>query len=259
MAILSRTKGIFSQMLSDIRKITFITNIIVQTIFFIYYIFTICNSVNNIVFLITYSVLLLIATITFITYLTVHIRKIKKPKYFYRLLRVVKYFTNGIMLFLNIYEMIRYGISDLNKIILVISAISLIAQIVIELVRLFVEKYVRLVTTSLEMDLGILGKLGSLKEVKGNFFKLIDLPLEVIANKIDHKEPQLSEDEIYINEVAEKYAEQAKIKKDQKKEETKKRSDEKARREKKKIVEHWGVIKNYILKKKPKQDDEKAS
>lgn len=259
MAILSRTKGLFSQMVSDIRKITFWINIVVQSIFFIFYIYSIYESINKLKFLVVYSVLLLIATINFITYLTVHVRKSKKPKHFNRALRIIKYLTNGTMLGFNVFVLIKNGISDLNKIILVISAISLLIQVIIEFVRLFIEKYARLVTTSLEMDLGVLSKLGEVKEVKGNFFTLLNSPIEALANKLDHKEPQLLEDEMYLNDLAEKYEEQRLVKKAQKKVERKNRSEERAKIAKKKIVENLGRIKNHIFKKQTNQDDEKAS
>ena len=67
MAIAGRTRAVFSQMLDDIKRIVFVTNIIVQSIFFIFYGYSIYNNIDKIPFMVIYILLFMIASITFIT------------------------------------------------------------------------------------------------------------------------------------------------------------------------------------------------
>lgn len=99
MAIMQRTRGIFNQMVDDVKRVVFWTNIIVQIIFFVFYGFSIYESIHNIPFLILYSILLVISIITYITFLVVNIKKLDKPKKFNRALRIFKYFANAQCLF----------------------------------------------------------------------------------------------------------------------------------------------------------------
>jgi len=257
MAVLGRTRAVFSKMLTDIKTITFWTNIIVQSVFFIFYGYSIYANINRIPFLVIYALLFIIATTTFITYLLTHNKNGKKPKRFNRSVKIIKFVANGTMIVLNVCEMLKYTATDLNKIILAVSAISLFAQIVIELLKVFIERYVDLFSKSLEMDLEIINKLGKVKEVKGTFFEILDAPLEAIANKLEHKEPELTKQEQYLNQLSEEYSEELKekkiLKKEQKKAETKRRSDENAKKQKQEMKEHWNTIKNNLFKKKPKE------
>ena len=150
---LQNTKGICLKMIYDIRRIAFWTNIIVQSIFFIFYGYSIFDNVKNITLLIIYSILLVIAIMGLITYLITHIKKIKNPKRFTRTLRVLKYVANGTMIAFSIYELIKFGMGDFSKILLIISIMSLLLQIIIELIRLFIERYIELYMASLKMDL----------------------------------------------------------------------------------------------------------
>ena len=122
---LQNTKGICSKMIFDIRRIAFWTNIIVQSIFFIFYGYSIFDNVKNITLLVIYSILLIIAIMGFITYFITHIKKIKNPKRFTRTLRVLKYVANGTMIAFSIYELIKFGMGDFSKILLIISIMSL--------------------------------------------------------------------------------------------------------------------------------------
>lgn len=262
MALLGRTRGVFSKMVSDIKRITFWTHILVQIIFFSFYGYSIYSNIENLPFLITYSLLLTISTITFITYLYSHKKHTKQPKGFSRSMRIIKYLTNGTMVILNIIEMVSFPASDLTKILLIISGISLLVQIIVELIRIFIERYADDLTRSLEMDLAFFKGLAKLKEVKGTFFQVLDAPLEAIANKLENKKPEISKQDQKLNEIGKDFDEklkekkaQKKIQKIQEKAETKKRSEENAQKQKKEIGQHLRTIGSHIFKNKKNKED----
>ena len=143
--------------------------------------------------------------------------------------------------------MIKFGATDFNKIMIIVSGISLAIQIILEIVRKITSYYMDLFTTSIQMDLNFVLKLAKVREYKGNLLELLDLPLEVIANKIEGKQPELTETEIYLNELAEEFDKEVK-------EKTKENSQKNAETQKKEIVEHLSIIKNKIFKRKKKQN-----
>ena len=252
MAVLPRTIAVGKKMIKDIERILYWTTIVVQLIFFISYGYSIYTNISNIVFLVIYSILFVFSVINFIYYLVTYNSDNKKAVgTVKRGFRVFKYLINGTMLGVNIFEMINYGTSDWNKILLVVSGVSLLAQIVLELVRLFVGRYIDLFTEAIGMDLAIIEKIAKVKEVKGNVFELIDAPLEKLANKLEGKDPNddLTETQKYLNELALVEKEKARQAKIEKKMRIKQNSDEKAQKQKGEIKEHLSIIKNKLLKK----------
>lgn len=251
MSVLQNTRGVCSKMILDIRRITFWTNIIVQSIFFIFYGYSIFDNIKNIPLLVIYSILLAVAITGFTTYLITHIKKIKNPKRFARTLRILKYVANGTMIALSIYELIKFGMGDFSKILLVVSIMSLLLQIIIELIRVFVERYVELYMASLKMDLAIFTKLEEMKD--GGFWGWVNPSLEALANKFEHKTPeapQLNEVEKYVLEIGEKHEMELQAKKEQKDELKERRKAE----AKQKIIKNLTRIKNCIFKKKKSID-----
>lgn len=263
MALLGRTRGVFSEMVSDIKRISFWSHILVQIIFFGFYGYSIYSNIENLPFLIAYSLLLTISTVSFITYLYSHRKHTKQPRKFSRVMRIIKYLTNGTMVALNIIEMLSFPTSDLTKILIVISGISLLVQIIIELVRIFIERYADDLTRSLEMDLAFFKNIAKLKEVKGTFFQVLDAPLEAIANKLENKKPEISKQDQRLNEIGEEFDAKLKEKKNQKKllkiqekADIKKRSEENAQIQKKEIGQHLKTIGKHIFKRKNKTEED---
>ena len=177
-------------------------------------------------------------------------------------MRIIKYLTNGTMVVLNIIEMISFPTSDLTKILLIISGISLLIQVIVELIRIFIERYADDLTRSLEMDLAFFKGLSKLKEAKGTFFQVLDAPLEAIANKLENKKPEISKQDQKLNEIGKDFNEklkekkaQKKIQKIQEKAETKKRSEENTQKQKKEIGQHLRTIGSHILKSKKNKED----
>jgi len=261
MAIFGRTRGVFSNMVEDIKKITFWAHILVQVIFFIFYGYSIYANFDKIIFLISYISLFIISFTAFIIYLINHNKHLKQSRKFGRLVRVTKYLANGTMVVFNVVEMLTYPISDFSKIILIVSGISLLVQIIIEFIRIFIEKYADMFSRSLELDLEFINKFNKLKEVKGTFFEVLDAPLEAIANKLENIEPEVSKLDKKLNKIGKEFNEdlkekkfQKKLKKIQNKADIKKRSEENARQQKKEIVQHIKTIGKHMFKKKSNKD-----
>lgn len=241
---LLRTRAVANKLARDFEKALFWITLVVQVLFFFFYGYSICTNISNIIFLITYSLLGLLSIFNFIYVLVTHPyhknEDVKKVKF---ITRIFKYLINGTMVGVNLFEVLKFGGTDFNKIIIIVSALSLGVQIIIEIASAIISHYMNLFLTSIQMDLGPILKISKLKEVKGNFYEILDLPLEAIANKMEGKEVELSETEIYINELTEEFDKTNKQK-------VKEKSHKNAEKQKKEIVEHLTVIKNKLFKRK---------
>lgn len=246
MALLGRTRAVGEKFLTDISKTVFWVNIVVQIVFFISYGFAIYSNIENVMILVLYAGLEVLALIGFINYLNTNKKKNKNLK-FERTIRIFRYLVNGMMLSVNVFEIIKYDTSDLSKILLVVSAVLLLAQIFLEFIRAFAEKYIELFMFSLQKDFEPLTMLGKIKEVKGNLFEIIDAPLEVIANRLESKPEE-------VNPVEEKVEKLYKDFEEKNKKEVRKRSHENAEKQKKEIVEHLSIIKNKLFSKNKKSN-----
>ena len=151
--MLENTQTIAQKMMHDIETILYWTIIVVQFIFLGYYGYSIYANLNQLIFLIIYSILAVLNLTSFITYIVTHHKPSKFTKNFKRALRIAKYVINGTMIGVNVYELIAYGATDFEKVLLLISGVSLLVQILMEFIRVFVAKYVELFKISLNMDL----------------------------------------------------------------------------------------------------------
>ena len=241
--VLGRTQAVFSKLLSDIRSIIYWTNIVIQSILLNFYVYSLYRNLNNLAFFITYSVLSLTAIVSFIIYIISYNKTSSKLTKLNKRLKILKYIVNTTIIGLNLYEIMSFNTTALAKLLFAISIISLIIQILLELIKMFIEKYVGLFTSSLEKDLEFLRLLDKGKEFKGNFYQVIDAPLQLIANKIENKKIEQDSKEQYVDQLFENH-------KEKKKEEIKQRSEENAKKQKREIKEHLHVIKNGLFKKK---------
>ncbi len=247
MAILGSTRAVGLKLVEDVKKILFWTTIIVSLIFFGFYGYSIYINVDNFIFLITYSLLFSIAVITFVNYLLTYSKTTTRIKRFKRFLRVLKYIVNGTMLVVNVINMIIYPVSDLSKILLIVSAISLLVQVIVELLRIFIENYVNMFMIAVQDDFSIVFKASELGGVKGAALKIIDAPIEAIAKKITkEKEPELTKTELKVKKLEEEFEERLIEQKREK--EIKKQTI--VNNEKNEIKAHLKVIKDKILRKK---------
>jgi uncharacterized membrane protein YgaE (UPF0421/DUF939 family) len=150
------------------------------------------------------------------------------------------------MLVLNLIEIIRYGGSNIAYTLIVLSSISLIIQIIVEFIRVFVSEYVSLYTIAIDKDTQFLRRIQDVKDVKGNFYGIVDAPLEVIAKKIKKGSNELSEKEKLVESLAN-------ISKTKKSNKRKVRHKENVKRQKEEIREHLNIIKKRVFKEKKKK------
>lgn len=244
MAFMGRTRAVADKLVKDIDKSIFWTTLVIQIFFFFFYGYSIYTNLNNTVFLVIYILLALLALFNFIYMIATHPYKkesgVKKVKLF---ARVFKYFINASMIGVNIFEMVKLGGTDFNKIMIIVSGVSLGVQIILEFVRAFMAYYTDLFMTSIQMDLSFFIKLSKAKETKGNFYEFIDMPLEAIANKLEGKEPELTDKEKKLNEMAKEYEQLNKQK-------VKENSEKNAEEQKEQIKNHWNIIKNKVFNRK---------
>lgn len=151
--IFHRTLAVTNKLIKDIEKMLYWTTIVVQIIFFAYYGYSIYTNLSNIILLITYSLLLLLSTIAFIYYLVNYSDKAKNHvKIIKKRFRIFKYAINGSMLLLNLIELLRYGGSELAYMLIVLTALSLVIQIIVEFIRIFASEYISLFTIAFDKD-----------------------------------------------------------------------------------------------------------
>lgn len=248
MAFMTKTKAVAEKMVNDIKKMVYYTTIFVQCVFFIFYAYSIYNNINHIVFLVTYCLLFVLSLIAFINYLVTYKKSYKEVKTFKRILRVGKYAINGFMILVNIYEIIKYANVGLNLILLIVSIISLFAQIIIEIIRVFAERYVELFIISAKSDLQGVIKIANLKNTKPTVYDVVNAPLKAIVKKIEHRDEEEKVDELELE--VNKLAEQRKIKDKQKKIENKITRKENKQKTKKEIAQNAVVIAKSLFKKK---------
>ena len=243
MAFMGRTRAVADKLIKDIERALFWTTLLVQAIFFFFYGYSIYTNIDNIVFLVIYGLLLLLSIFNFVYVIATHpYRKSKSVKKVKVFARIFKYLVNGAMLGVNIFEMVKFGGTDFNKIMIIVSGVSLVVQIILEFVKVFTSRYMELFMTAVQMDLSFVIKLSKIKE-KGGIYEVIDAPLEAIANKLEGKEPELSETEKYLNEIAKDYTDDIKQK-------TKENKEKNTEQQKNEIKEHLNIIKNKLFKKK---------
>ena len=162
----------------------------------------------------------------------------KQNKTFIRFRNFSKYFINFSMIVVVFIQLVKFGIDDFSKILLIVSTISLFIQIIVEFVRMLAERYINDFKNAIHEDF----KYFNLKNWKGNLLEFIEKPLGKVANKKLGKEVELTDEEkrlIKYRERAEKLIEDKEIKKAKK--EIEEREEEKSR-----VKEQFGKIKKDL-------------
>ena len=241
--IFHRTRGVGDAFIRDLEKILYWTTIVVQFIFFGYYGYSIYSNMMNLTFLVTYSLLLVLSTMGFIYYLANYRAKEKKVRTVKQTFRIFKYLINGSMVLLNMIEIIRYGGDELAYALIVFSAISLIIQIIVELIRIFITHYVDLFTIALDKDTALFKKIPDPRDVYGNLLSAVDAPLEVVNKLSKSEKKELSKKEKLVEELKNSHIAKSVNKR-------KEKHQKHAQRQKREIKEHFDTVKGRIFKKK---------
>ena len=190
MSSLAKSKAALSSILNVIKKLLFITNIFVQSLFLVFYVYSIYTNLFNTLFLIAYSILFVITCVNFIRYLITYIKQSKKPKIFSRVIRICKYTTNGALVAVNTYELIFFGATFIGALLLISSAISFFIHVFIELVRILLEKRVAALGETIKNTINIPKRKEQLKQAKTKFYQSLDRPLQSIANNLSHDQTE---------------------------------------------------------------------
>ena len=250
---LGRSRAVLAKMLDDIRKIAFTVNIVVQIVFLAFYGYSIYNSINKWVFFAIYTCLLILSVIAFINTLATHNSK-KKKTGFERFLRVSKYFINGALLVVNAYQTLAFSGDSLSIILLIVSAISLVVQVIVEFVRIFIERYVALFAYSIDKDVGWLGDF--IEDPKGTLWTLVDQPFESLSDKIENKQRDVSPEEEKVETLYAEFAPKEKEREKDRNRQKKERSDRIAKEQKSELVSHIKTVFGSIFKKKDKDNQD---
>lgn len=258
MAFAGKTRAVVLKMKSDLDIAVHIINILVSLFFIVYYGYSTYSNINNTIFLVINSIFLFLGIFGFIVYLMTYKKITKTTKVIKKIIGKMKYITKVVALVFNTIQLVKIGGSDLSLVLLIISAITIVGQLIIEIVIAYIKKYFDLLMLSVHQDFQFIFELGKIKEAKGNFFELLDAPLEAIANKLSPKKEEkvLTKNEKALEEIVGQYGEQIEKmdqeKKEAKKKEIKERSEERAKLQKEEMKEHWNIIKSKMFKKKEK-------
>lgn len=171
------TVAVCSNMLDEIKKIWFVSLIILQAIFMVVYSYSIYINLDRLIFLVSYSILFVLSIVSFILFLINQKKRKKLNKVYKKTRNYLKYVVNVIMLIVNIVEMVKYGATDFNKILLLVSGILLIVQLILEGITLFAERYIRDLHLAFEKDFSSFYP----NRLPSNLLKVVNAPLKKIA------------------------------------------------------------------------------
>ena len=151
------TYGVLKKLNHDVVLTERIVETILQIFFLFYYAYLIYNNVNSFLYLIIYSCLSTVSIIYFIFYV---IGLVSDNKYYKkrvkplvkRIVTVIKYMIRIFTIVVAFVEMYKDPISDFERIINIVSLVSLGIQIAVSIISHFVSKYIDLFITSIKMD-----------------------------------------------------------------------------------------------------------
>lgn len=195
---IDKTLAAINKTKSDIAQFCRIYGIIVQIIFIAYYIYAVITNLKGGYLLVINSVMLGLVLVRFffdiLTYRKKKEAKIKGlRKSISRALRYTGHTIHIVSVVFAIYSLLVFDSSEI-KIATTMAAIgSIVFQIIIEAVRLFVDKYFTLIYTGIQMDIEefkdstVYKAFTKTVDTASNFpatvIELVDRPLEKLANK----------------------------------------------------------------------------
>lgn len=256
--VCERTRAVLSSFLEDVKRIAFITACIVQGVFIVFYAYSIFNNLDKLVFLIIYLILFVLSVVWFTIWLIKRkqkkrIKKIRKAKEY------LKWIANTTMLVVRIVEIVQFDADFLSKVLLILSAIMLLLQVIIEFVKNFIDRYYNDFVYAVEKDFELLKP----SRWKSNVLKLIDAPFEKLALKKEGNDKEIPKEEQRSNEYVKRFrvvnAKNKRIKKEQKvikKQIIQQEEKERVRNEAKELKSHLAII--FGKKNKDKDIEEKA-
>ncbi len=150
MSIQEKTLAPFAKTLHAVKRLIFIVSIAVTCIFLINYLYSALNNLNHTSFFIIYSLFFAVALVTCFLDVLYYVKKKKKSKTAYRLLRLIKYGIRFAMIIINAYELANVHFSLISLIMIIISSTSLFFQTSLEIFGIIVDAIVRRIRKSFE-------------------------------------------------------------------------------------------------------------
>ncbi|MBR7176807.1 MAG: cell envelope integrity protein TolA [Clostridia bacterium] len=174
------SRAVLNHLVQNVKKISRFVNVCVQIFFLIFYVFEIITNYGNHVRFVAYIVLLTLSMVAFIVgFGGKSKKKVKK------VIRFCKYPINLSLIVLTLISIFNNEVSDLKIILTGITVLSFIANIATEYIRWFVEMYVKMFKTSIDLDWQIAQEKFHIKDGR---LSLFDIP-QMLANKIQAPEP----------------------------------------------------------------------
>ena len=245
-----KTLGVINSVVNDIKKLANAITIITYCVFFCYYIYSIYNSFNNLPYLVVYSLLFALSIVNFIYYLVTTKNHTKKSFAFTNMMSWGKYVVNAFMICVRIVEFWGTMLNGLDLIFLVVSIVSLITNIIMQVLMIYADLRYRLLEEAVREEAKIFFDIANAKYVKGNFYHLVDAPFEAIANKLENKAQTTSTNAQKLEELRDQFREQRKAKRLARKQMDKQKSNEIADKEKSELKQHLSIIREHMFKKK---------
>lgn len=238
---LKRTIAVLDKTLRDLTKLSYWIFVVVQIIFLALYGFKIYTHLGDLIYFIPYVALAALSLFGFIFFLSTYKNRRKKGVMgTKRSVRIMKYLANGLMIVVLLIEFLNRTVSPLEIIVSVISILGFIAQIVIEVVRIFYERYAELFAIALEKDLE---PYAILLDPKAKFYERINAPLAAMTGRaVEEKVP--SRQELYVEQLKEDYEEKRRAQK-----------DEHRQKKKDSIRENLSLIGKRFFGRRKKRDD----
>ncbi|HZJ89666.1 MAG TPA: hypothetical protein VFD05_03155 [Bacilli bacterium] len=240
---LKRTTAVLDKTIRDLTKLSYWIFVVVQVIFLALYGFKIYTHLGDLIYFIPYVVLSVLSLFGFIFFLSTYKHRRKKGVMgTKRSVRIMKYLANGLMIVVLLIEFLNRTVTPLEIIVSVISILGFIAQVVIEVVRIFYERYAELFAIALEKDLA---PFAILLDPKGKFYERINAPLAAMTGRVaEEKVP--SRQELYVEQLKEDYEEKRRAAK-----------DEHRQKKKESIKENIALIrKRFFGRREKDQEDE---
>lgn len=229
------TYGVLKKLKHDVLSIERVVETLLQIFFLFYYAYLIYNNIDSTLYLIIYSILGGVSLIYFVFYV---IGLISNNKFYKnqvkpvakKIVTSIKYLIRIFTLVIAFIEMYREPTSDFERIINIVSLVSLCVQIAISIVSHFITAYVDLFITSIKMDyeeskikdyvdkgekIANDGIKGSILGFINNKVGLTEDDTEVVEENTLSKQEVKSRKK--VSDIADRYLEEDRIKQEEKK------------------------------------------
>jgi len=206
MAVFGRTKAVLDKTLKDLNRVSFWIAFAVQIVFLVFYGIKIYTNINHIVYLIIYTVLASIAFVSTIIFFIASYPNKKRPApKTMRAFRIAKYICRIAVIVVALVELAQMDKPDLDIIVTGISIVSLLVQVIFEIMRIAFEKYAELFSIAFEKDVAAFGYV---LNPKSSALNAIDGIIENATNKLTGKPKEdviLTEKEQFVEDLASEY------------------------------------------------------